>query len=270
MQRNSATMKHILYIAAAFLTAGLLNGCKPQHDTPVHAGTVVRDTINGTPCCVYLPDKVPSNQVPGTKYPVLYLQHGMYGNEDDWTTQGRLVEIMDSLLQAGEVKEMVVIMPDNCPSRPTSDEEKANAMTGEWEKQFPLFMAEAEAKYPISHDPSRRAIAGLSMGGFHTMHVTHHLHGQFAYVGLFSAAILPLDSNPIYDHWEEEVKEQMKTTRLYWIGIGRDDFLYDLNAEYRRWLEANHLEYTYYESAGGHTWDNWQDYLCRFLTKIFK
>ena len=265
-------MKYIFYIAAAVLTAGILTSCSPKSAEPLHAGTVVRDTLNGTPCCVYLPEsyrKTPSNQVPSTKYPVLYLQHGMYGNEDDWTTQGRLVEIMDSLLQAGEVKEMVVIMPDNCPRKATSDEEKANAMTGEWEKQFPNFIAEAETKYPISNEPSQRAIAGLSMGGFHTMHVSHHLHGQFAYVGLFSAAILPLDPNPIYDHWEEEVKEQMNSTRLYWIGIGKEDFLYGLNADYRRWLEANHIEYTYYESAGGHTWDNWQDYICRFMAKIF-
>ena len=54
------------------------------------------------------------------------------------------------------------------------------------------------------------------------------------------------------------------------VGIGKDDFLYSFNEEYRRWLEANHLEYTYYESAGGHTWDNWQDYICRFLKKLYK
>lgn len=263
-------MKHILYIAAAFLTATIFTGCSPKGAEPLHAGTVVRDTLNGTPCCVYLPDNIQKDNAPCTKFPVLYLQHGMYGNEDDWTKQGRLVEIMDSLLQAGEVKEMVVIMPDNCPARPTSDEEKANAMTGEWERLFPQFMAEAEAEYPISCEPSRRAIAGLSMGGFHTLHIGHHLHGQFAYVGLFSAAIRPVEPNPIYDNWEYEIREQMKHTTLYWIGIGREDFLYDYNADYRRWLEANHLEYTYYESAGGHTWDNWQDYLCRFLPKIFK
>ena len=256
-------MKHILYLAAIVLLA--VSCQNSEVSSQKSAGTVVRDTIHGTPCCVYLP-----NEVPSTKYPVLYLQHGMYGNEDDWTRQGRLVEIMDSLRQAGEVKEMVVIMPDNCPSRPTSEEERANAMNGEWIRQFPDFMAEAEAKYPISNEPSKRAIAGLSMGGFHTLHVSHHLHGQFAYVGLFSAAIRPVEPVAIYDHWEEEIREQMKTTTLYWIGIGREDFLYDFNTDYRRWLEANHLEYTYYESAGGHTWDNWQDYICRFLPKIFQ
>ncbi|MBR1878286.1 MAG: hypothetical protein IJ814_04675 [Paludibacteraceae bacterium] len=262
-------MKHFLYWTAAILTAGLLNGCKPQNTDSLHAGTVVRDTICDVPCCVYLPADYPSPEH-SPLYPVLYLHHGMYGIEEDWTAKGRLVEIMDSLLRAGQVKEMVVIMPDNCPHRPTADEERANAMNGEWERRFEAFMAEAEAKYRISNDPSLRAIAGLSMGGFHTLHVSHHLHGQFAYVGLFSAAILPTAPNEMYYNWENEVREQIQTTTLYWIGIGKEDFLYDFNVQYRRWLETNHLEYTYYESAGGHTWDNWQDYLCRFLTKIFK
>ena len=259
-------MKHSLYLAAAVLTAVWMSSCNAKRTEPLCAGSVVRDTLNGTPCCVYMPNKVQSDK----PYPVLYLQHGMYGNEDDWTAKGRLVEIMDSLLQIGEVKQMVVIMPDNCPAKPTSEEERANAMNGEWVLQFPTFMAEAEARYPISHEPSQRAIAGLSMGGFHTLHVSHHLHGQFAYVGLFSAAIRPVEDYPVYANREDEVREQMKTTTLYWIGIGREDFLYDDNADYRRWLEANHLEYTYYESAGGHTWDNWQDYLGRFLPKLFQ
>ena len=260
-----------VFLTATILCAGMVVGCSPKSNKPLHAGIVIRDTIQGTPCCVYLPQnyeaRVAKNQ---EVFPVLYLQHGMYGIEDDWTTQGRLVEIMDSLLQSGEVKEMVVIMPDNCPHRPTSDEERANAMSGEWESHFPEFMAESEAKYCISKDPSLRAIAGLSMGGFHTMHISHFLHGEFAYIGLFSPAIRPTASHLVYNNWENEVRTLMATEPLYWIGIGKEDFLYEYVAEYRRWLEANHLEYTYYESAGGHTWDNWQDYICRFLKKLFR
>ena len=192
----------------------------------------------------------------------------MWGNEKDWVEKGRLIPIMDSLLRLGEMCDMVVVMPDNCPSRPTYEEEKNNAMTGHWESHFVEFMAEVERKYPVSAEPSQRAIAGLSMGGFHTMHITHHLPGQFAYIGLFSAAIIPAPDNVIYANWEEEVRQQMTYQPLYWIGIGRDDFLYDYITTYRRWLEHNHIEYTYYESAGGHTWDNWQDYLCRFLKNI--
>jgi len=268
----NAMNRIFVFFTATILCAGMVAGCSPKSAEPLRAGTVIRDTIQGTPCCVYLPASycnVQRDNVPCTKFPVLYLQHGMYGIEDDWTTQGRLVEIMDSLLQSGEVKEMVVIMPDNCPHRPTSDEERANAMSGEWESHFAAFMAESEAKYSISQDPSLRAIAGLSMGGFHTMHISHFLHGEFAYIGLFSPAIRPTASHLVYDNWENEVRTLLADEPLYWIGIGKEDFLYEYVAEYRRWLEANHLEYTYYESAGGHTWDNWQDYICRFLKKLF-
>lgn len=270
--KNLNAMNRIfVFLTATILCAGTVVGCSPKSNKPLRAGTVIRDTIQGTPCCVYLPQnyevRVAKNQ---EVFPVLYLQHGMYGIEDDWTTQGRLVEIMDSLLHLGEVKEMVVIMPDNCPHRPTSDEERANAMSGEWESHFPEFMAESEAKYSISKDPSLRAIAGLSMGGFHTMHISHFLHGEFAYIGLFSPAIRPTASHLVYDNWENEVRTLLADEPLYWIAIGKEDFLYDYVAEYRRWLEENHLEYTYYESAGGHTWDNWQDYICRFLKKLFR
>lgn len=240
-------MKNALVILFSLML--VLSGCAEKAGR--RQASVVRDTLQDVPCCVYLPAGYPSGDC---LYPVLYLQHGMFGNEDDWTTKGRLVEIIDSLLACGETKEMVIIMPDNCPARPTAEEEKANATTGEWENHFAAFMTEAESKYRISNDPSRRAIAGLSMGGYHTMQVSSVLDGQFAYVGMFSPATF--------------VHHAPSAPQLLWIGIGRDDFLYNSLQDYRQWLEDNHIEYTYYESTGGHTWDNWQDYLCRFLKKI--
>lgn len=219
-------------------------------------GSVLKDTINGVPCVVYIPFKVENQKSKVERYPVLYLQHGMWGNEFDWTEKGNLVGIMDYLLRAGKVKEMVVIMPDNCPGKPTYEEELANATTGEWEQQFAAFMAEAERKYPISNQPSQRAIAGLSMGGYHTMRVSSVLDGQFRYVGMFSAATF--------------VHNMPSEPALLWVAIGKDDFLYHSFSDYRRWLEDNHREYTYYESAGGHDWPNWQDYISRFLPLCFQ
>lgn len=218
------------------------------------AGTVVRDTIQGTPCMVYLPNAYAARAAKGEIFPVLYLQHGMWGNEDDWTAKGRLVPIMDSLLRADKTIEMVVIMPDNCPGRPTYEEEKENATTGAWENGFADFMAESEAKYRISNDPARRAIAGLSMGGYHTMRVASVWDGQFAYVGMFSAATF--------------VHEAPTSPKVFWLGMGKEDFLYEPFQAYRNWLETNHFEYTYYESTGGHDWPNWQEYLVRFLQKV--
>ena len=223
--------------------------------TPVpKVGTVTCDTINDVPCCVYLPYQYADRT--DEVFPVLYLQHGMWGNEFDWTEKGNLTGIMDSLLQRGAVQEMVIIMPDNCPGRPTYEEERDDATDGHWEGNFARFMAEAESKYRISNLPSQRAIAGLSMGGYHTMMVSSVLDGQFAYVGMFSAATF--------------VHHMPSEPALLWTAIGKDDFLYDSFRDYRRWLEQNHREYTYYESAGGHDWPNWQDYIARFLPKCFQ
>jgi enterochelin esterase family protein len=295
MKSDMKTLLRTLFLLPLLLTLG----CSPKAAKP-QVGTVVRDTLLGVPCCVYLPNDY-ARRADKEVFPVLYLQHGMYGSENDWTQQGRLVETMDSLLALGEVKEMVVIMPDNfmgsvppaerealmnAPDitpegepfdtsrgkahwhKLTADQERSYEMSGYWESHFAEFMAEAEAQYSISREPAHRAIAGLSMGGFHTMHVSHHLHGLFGYMGLFSPAVIPTEPNPVYDNWEEEVRQATASEPLYWIAIGREDFLYDYVTQYRRWLEANNIEYTYYESTGGHTWPNWQDYICRFLKKI--
>lgn len=263
--RKNQTWMNLSIMASFFC---VLTCCAPR-EAVKQAGEVVRDTINGVPCCIYLPYGY-AERAENEVFPVLYLHHGMWGNENDWTEQGHLVHWMDSLLALGEVKEMVVVMPDNCPHRETSEEERANAMNGHWEMQFADFMSETERRYSVSDEPAKRAIAGLSMGGFHSMHVSHHLAGQFAYVGLFSPAIRPPQSNEVYDHWEDEVREQMSYDPLYWIAIGREDFLYDNVSEYLQWLNDNNIEYTYYESKGGHTWPNWQDYICRFLKRISK
>lgn len=61
-----------------------------------------------------------------------------------------------------------------------------------------------------------------------------------------------------------------KSPALYWVGIGKDDFLYKQNQELRALLDKYHHIYTYYESEGGHTWRNWRTYLTMFLPQLFK
>ena len=233
----------------------LLAGMVMTVSVQANNGIVLKDTINGVPCRVYVPVTGDGLEVTGErKYPVLYLQHGMWGNEHDWVEKGRLVEILDSLLALDAIDQRVIVMPDNCPSRPTSLEEKENATNGEWEANFATFMAEAESKYPIDPNPETRAIAGLSMGGYHTMRVAHVLDGQFAYVGMFSPATF--------------VHNYAPSAKVYWIAIGKEDFLYESLRAYRKWLDKNGHPYTYYESKGGHDWPNWQDYIVRFLQML--
>lgn len=250
------TRNKSMFIALMLFSAWCIGCTRTAQEYP-QVGTVVKDTINGVPCCVYLPDAYAERVAKQSElvFPVLYLQHGMEGTERDWTMKGHLVQLMDTMLHHGEVKEMVIIMPDNCLDLNDYDEELAKATSGEWENNFAHFMEESEQRYRISTQPSQRAIAGLSIGGYHTMKVATLLDGQFAYVGMFSPATL--------------VNEAPKTADVLWIGIGKDDFLYDMVKEYRQWLDTNQIQYTYYESAGGHDWPNWQDYFCRFLPLCF-
>ncbi len=57
---------------------------------------------------------------------------------------------------------------------------------------------------------------------------------------------------------------------LYWIAIGKDDFLYDTNVRFRELLDRNNIPYTYTESDGGHIWRNWRRYLAAFLPLLFR
>lgn len=295
---------------------------------PQPVGTTHRDTILGVPCQIYLPHNYAQRITPEKRgFPCLYLQHGMFGCEDDWTRSGRLLHWMDSLLREEMVAEMIIIMPDNflgsippeeraeLMARPnvtpdgkpfsvadgqhhwkklTRAQEQAYEMSGYWEEHFGQFMTEVERKYWIDTRSKHRAIAGLSMGGFHSMHVSHYLTGTFDYIGLFSPVILPRETtdltgepmegsiyktagfdsqlpyaSPAYNDWMTDLRQLAQMPPLYWIAIGRDDFLYVQLQDYRKWLEQNNFEYVYYETNGGHTWQNWQDYLCHFLKVCF-
>ena len=96
---------------------------------------------------------------------------------------------------------------------------------------------------------------------------------MFDYVGLFSAAILPGQNvtSPVYENLEGKLAVQFsKRPVLYWIGIGKTDFLYKSNEEYRKLLDSKGYPYEYYENEGGHIWRNWRIYLSEFVPKLFK
>ena len=92
-------------------------------------------------------------------------------------------------------------------------------------------------------------------------------------VGLFSAAIVPGKDvkSPIYEDSDAKLKTQFaKNPKLYWIAIGKTDFLYKSNEDFRKKLDENGYKYTYYETDGGHIWKNWRIYLSEFVPMLFK
>jgi enterochelin esterase family protein len=213
-------------------------------------------------------------------YPVLYLLHGMGGDEEAWVATGRVAEIMDNLIAAGRAEPMIVVMPNGCmrhDAAPGYSEEgfykpyMSGSMDGSFEEYFEDVVEWVDAHYRTYPSKERRAIAGLSMGGFHAMQISRHYPDMFDYVGLFSAAIYRGEEGvDMYENLEEGIAEQFsRGVSLYWIGIGKDDFLYEENVRFRAMLDAVDYEYEYRESEGGHTWRNWRLYLAEFAERLF-
>ena len=96
---------------------------------------------------------------------------------------------------------------------------------------------------------------------------------MFDYIGLFSAAINPRDNadSPVYQDFESKLCNQFsKRLKLYWIGIGQTDFLYEENMEFRKMLDKNNCKYIWFETSDGHIWRNWRIYLTEFAPLLFK
>ncbi len=130
-----------------------------------------------------------------------------------------------------------------------------------------------EGNYRVKADKANRVIAGLSMGGFHSFHISRYDENTFDYVGVFSAALMPREDaiGKVYDDMDGTLKQQMDNAyKLYWIGIGKTDFLYDANKEYRAKLNSMGMKYVYMETNGGHIWRNWRIYLSEFVPLLFK
>jgi enterochelin esterase family protein len=92
-------------------------------------------------------------------------------------------------------------------------------------------------------------------------------------VGLFSAAIMPNEqaTSKVYQNLDATLETQMKNgLNLYWIGIGKTDFLYKNNVDFREKLDKMGFKYKYLETEGGHTWTNWRIYLTEYAQLIFK
>ena len=92
-------------------------------------------------------------------------------------------------------------------------------------------------------------------------------------MGLFSAAISSRSDSEcdLYKDIEQKLKQQFRQrVSLYWIGIGKDDFLREDNQRFTDMRDRNRLRYSFYESEGGHEWRNWRLYLTQFVPLLFK
>ena len=232
---------------------------------------------------VYTP---PGYELGKGKYPVFYLLHGAGDCDDSWTSVGRAGFILDNLIAAGKAKPMLVVMPagHTAPGgyRPSNaGDEFSRDFLGD-------VLPYVETHYRVRTDRAHRAIAGLSMGGFQTLNIAIPQLAKFAYVGVYSSGLIGAFPRPnnapgpavpagaTVADWEKAHAavlanaELKKGLKLFWIGIGKDDFLLSTHNSTVELLKKHGFTPTVRETAGGHTWLNWRAYLSEMVPQLFQ
>ena len=206
------------------------------------------------------------------KYPVLYLLHGIGGDENEWLNGGRPDVIFDNLYADGKLKPMIVVMPNGRAMK--DDSAGGNIMAPEKVQAFATFEQDLlndlipfiEKKYPVLTDREHRAIGGLSMGGGQSLNFGLGNLDKFAWVGGFSSA--PNTKPP-----QELVPDPEKAKRmlkLLWISCGDEDRLLRFSTRTHEYLEDNNVPHVYYLEKGGHDFKVWKNGLYMYSQLLFK
>jgi enterochelin esterase family protein len=227
------------------------------------------------------------------KYPVLYLNHGYSDAANGWVEAGQANLILDSLLHDGKIKPMVVVMPLGYGTMKIVSAGWNRVGNWIWENQLAFsdqllheVIPMAEAQYNIARDRDHRAIAGLSMGGGHSIYTGLNHPETFAYIGAFSSAVTSPDlrdtrvpgSAPLsaadYDKGFQTIVPNAKTqqsVKLFWLSCGTEDGLITVNRAFSIWVKANvkgNIQTR--ETPGMHTWMVWRDDLIAFAPLLFQ
>ena len=251
---------------------------------------------------VYTPPGYESNT---TRYPVFYLLHGAGDSDEAWTSVGRAGIILDNLIATKKVKPMIVVMPAGHTNGPAPGiGGPAPALTipagqpDEFTQDFTMAIRPyIEKHYRVRPGREHRAIAGLSMGGSQTLNIAIPTLTDYAYVGVFSSGLLggagggrgrgaapapeaaaapAVPAPPFGEAWEKRNLAMLdnaaakKGLKVLWFSTGKDDFLIDTTRSTVELFKRHGFAPQFTESAGGHTWLNWRDYLSQFAPLLFQ
>ena len=233
---------------------------------------------------VYTP---PGYETSSKKYPVFYLLHGAGDSDDSWSSVGRAGFILDNLIAAKTAKPMIVVMPAGHTRSTAGNPLSANG-TDPFVNDFVSdVMPYVQNNYRVLTDRSNTAIAGLSMGGSQTLNVAFAHLEKFGYVGVYSSGLLgafpipgrggaaaPPAAGP--GEWESRNAAKLddanlkKGLRVFWFATGKDDFLLNTTVATVDLFKKHGFSPVFKQSAGGHTWLNWRDYLTEFAPQLFQ
>jgi enterochelin esterase-like enzyme len=213
----------------------------------------------------------PPGFVKGKKYPVLYLLHGIGGDEKEWLNGGTPQVIFDNLYADRKLQPMIVVMPNGRAMK--NDRAIGNVFDSVKVKAFSTFESDLltdlipfiEKKYSVFTDREHRAVAGLSMGGGQSLNFGLMNLDKFAWVGGFSSA--PNTKRPeVLVPNPQDAKAKLK---LLWISCGDADGLIGFSQRMHDYLYRKQVPHVYYIEPGGHDFKVWKNDLYVFSQLLF-
>lgn len=222
---------------------------------------------------------------PDKKYPVFYLISGTTDTEETFFKVGRVNLILDNLIAEGKAAPMIVVMPygnieariaaqkgGTKPADPRNRESadaiaRAKAFENDLMKNILPYV---EKNYRVLNNSGNRAIGGFSRGGGQTLRVAFGNMDKFGYVCCYSAYLSKKEIEADYKYLVDDPARTNKLFKLFWIGVGNEDFLYKQTVEFMDYLKSSKVEYKSLITPGGHTWMNVKTYLAATAPLLFK
>jgi enterochelin esterase-like enzyme len=214
---------------------------------------------------VYTPPSY--DQQADTRFPTLYLQHGMGDNQATWVAHGKAHWILDNLFAQNKARPMVVVMMDGHASIAQGMAGFQNNTTAFERDLLEDVMPFVEANYRVKTGPADRAIAGLSMGGGQSLTIGLNHLDRFAWVAGFSSAVPSRETVAGFLNDPAAANAKLK---LLWIGIGKDDFLLKQNQSFTATLKEKDIRHEWHLTDGSHSWPVWRLYLADLAPKLFQ
>lgn len=204
------------------------------------------------------------------KYPVLYLLHGIGGDETEWQRFCRPEVILDNLIADGKAVPMIVVMP-NGRAQP-NDRAEGNVFASA--PAFEKFEADLlndviptiESRYAVESDREHRALAGLSMGGGQSLNFGLTNLDRFAWIGSFSAAPNTKPAAELVPD-PDAARERLK---LLWVACGNKDGLISVSQGVHAYLKEHDVPHVWHVDAHGHDPTEWGNNLYWFLQQLFR
>jgi uncharacterized protein len=204
------------------------------------------------------------------KYPVLYLLHGIGGDENEWVRFANPKALLDNLLADGKAVPMIVVMPNGRAQK--NDRVEGNGMQSA--PAFAVFERDLlndlipaiEGKYSVDKRREMRGIAGLSMGGGQSFNFGLGNLDTFAWVGPFSAAP---NTKPV-EQLIPDVADAKAKLKLLWISCGNKDGLIRISQNVHQFLKKNDIDHVWHVDGHGHDPEHWSSSLYWFSQSVFQ